>query len=243
MAVFENGNEFGNVARGGSDNDRRLEIKLAEVKQLRVPNQEMGSAIRNVQNAVGHIQDSTRTAKLSSDKGMVAMEDSGAAVALCVEQIGKVNEQIGVFREKAEKINEIIDMVKHIAKKSGLLALNASIEAARAGEAGRSFAVVANQIKNLSANTTASADDVVKYVDELMAEIEDLEKAMEKATQTLENGNKGVQDSQQMLKEVFAQIAVVTEDLESINKEIDKQSALNRDMASNIETISESRFR
>ena len=119
MAVFENGNEFGNVARGGSDSDRRLEIKLAEVKQLRVPNQEMGSAIRNVQNAVGHIQDSTRTAKLSSDKGMVAMEDSGAAVALCVEQIGKVNEQIGVFREKAEKINEIIDMVKHIAKKSG----------------------------------------------------------------------------------------------------------------------------
>ncbi|MBE5878515.1 MAG: hypothetical protein E7288_00855 [Lachnospiraceae bacterium] len=236
MALYENGN----ASKG--DIDKRLEIKLAEVKQLRVPNQEMGSAIRNVQNAVGHIQDSTRTAKLSSDKGMAAMEDSGVAVARCVEQIGKVNEQISVFREKAEKISEIIDMVKHIAKKSGLLALNASIEAARAGEAGRSFAVVANQIKNLSANTTASADDVVKYVDELMAEIEDLEKAMEKATQTLENGNQGVQDSQQMLKEVFAQIAVVTEDIESINKEIDKQSALNRDMAANIESIAEARF-
>ncbi len=225
------------------EHDRRLDIKLAEIKQLRVPNQEMSSSIRNVQNAVEHIQDSTRTAKLSSDRGMIAMETSGTAVALSVEQIGKVNEQIAVFREKADKISQIIDMVKHIAKKSGLLALNASIEAARAGEAGRSFSVVANQIKNLSANTTASADDVVKYVEELMTEIEDLEKVMEKATDTLQSGNQGVQDSQQMLKEVFAQIAVVTADIEAINKEIDKQSALNRDMASNIESIAETKFR
>lgn len=225
-----------------NDQDKRLEIKLAEVKQLRVPNQEMGTAIRNVQSAVEHIQNSTRTAKVSSDKGMLAMENSGRAVAKSTEQLVKVNEQIIVFREKAEKISEIIDMVKHIAKKSGLLALNASIEAARAGEAGRSFAVVANQIKNLSANTTASADDVVKYVEELMAEIEELEKVMNQATETLASGNAGVQDSQLMLKEVFEQIAVVTEDIEQINGEIDKQSSLNRTMAANIESIAETRL-
>ncbi|MDE5679152.1 MAG: chemotaxis protein, partial [Lachnospiraceae bacterium] len=79
-----------------------------------------------------------------------------------------MHDQISNFKEKAIKINEILDMVKKIAQKSGLLALNASIEAARAGEAGKGFAVVANQIKDLSSNTTSSAEDVVKYVAELM---------------------------------------------------------------------------
>lgn len=227
----------------GADNSKRLEIKIAEVKQLRIPNQEMASSIRAVQGAVSHIQESTRQAKASSDRSMSAMENSSAVVAHSTEQINKANEQIAVFKEKAEKISEIIDMVKQIAKKSGLLALNASIEAARAGEAGRSFSVVANQIKNLSANTTASADDVVKYVEELMAEIEDLEKAMNTTTKSLEEGNKSVQDSMVTLKEVFGQISVVTTDIESINKEIRKQSSLNEDMTNSIESIAESKFR
>lgn len=225
----------------GYEVDKRLDIKLAEIKQLRVPNQEMGASIRNIQNAAGQIQGSTRAARISSDRGMAAIESSGKSVARSTEQLVKVNEQIAVFREKAEKISEIIDMVKHIAKKSGLLALNASIEAARAGEAGRSFAVVANQIKNLSANTTASADDVVKYVEELMTEIEELERAMEHATKTLNGGNQGVQESQAMLKEVFDQLATATSEIDEIFQEIDKQSTLNRSMASSIESIAEIR--
>ncbi len=51
---------------------------------------------------------------------------------------------------EAEKINDMVAIIKGVADQTNLLALNASIEAARAGESGRGFAVVAEEIKKTS---------------------------------------------------------------------------------------------
>jgi methyl-accepting chemotaxis protein len=61
-------------------------------------------------------------------------------------------------------INEILELIKAIARQTNLLALNATIEAARAGEAGKGFAVVASEVKELASQTAKATEGITVQI-------------------------------------------------------------------------------
>ena len=72
--------------------------------------------------------------------------------------------QIAGLADGAQKIGDVVKLIRNIAGQTNLLALNATIEAARAGEAGKGFAVVASEVKSLAVQTAKATEDIASQI-------------------------------------------------------------------------------
>ncbi|MGE3724679.1 MAG: methyl-accepting chemotaxis protein [Candidatus Sericytochromatia bacterium] len=111
----------------------------------------------------------TTSAEFSGD-GERAVSDSIEGVERIKRQIEDVAEKILELSSQTQAIGNIISTVDDIAKQSKFLAFNASIEASKVGEYGKGFAIVANEIKNLS----EESKEATKKISEILNEIQGL---------------------------------------------------------------------
>jgi methyl-accepting chemotaxis protein len=85
-------------------------------------------------------------------------------VRAAVSEAETTNGEITNLAEAAEKIGDVVKLIRDIAGQTNLLALNATIEAARAGESGRGFAVVASEVKSLAVQTAKATEEIAAQI-------------------------------------------------------------------------------
>jgi methyl-accepting chemotaxis protein len=118
---------------------------------------------------------SQSSAMVEISRTMDSLSDSAAHVSEAVQGVlgnaertlkntDEMVQRIGQLSSHAGRIGEILEVIRDIADKSDLLALNGSLEASRAGESGRGFALVAGEMRRLAERVTASVHDVKKLV-------------------------------------------------------------------------------
>jgi methyl-accepting chemotaxis protein len=84
-----------------------------------------------------------------------ATQATATAEAAAADAAGASN-AVATLTRTCEQVDGVVRTIQSVAEQTHLLALNATIEAARAGQYGRGFSVVANEVKQLAANTSAS---------------------------------------------------------------------------------------
>jgi methyl-accepting chemotaxis protein len=145
----------------------------------------MRSTAAGLFNASGHTSQRTESAVRTSNEASTNVETAASAADELSHSIAEIGQQLnqtaGVVRvavgeahgtsqdidalaQAAQKIGDVVKLIRGIAEQTNLLALNATIEAARAGEVGRGFAVVASEVKSLAVQTAKATEDISSQI-------------------------------------------------------------------------------
>nr|WP_218190801.1 MULTISPECIES: methyl-accepting chemotaxis protein [unclassified Pseudomonas] len=128
---------------------------------------QLGAAAQEIaQNAALASQHSSDARSLAED-GQQVVDKTIHAMQQLSAKISDSCGNIETLNSNTVNIGQILEVITSISQQTNLLALNAAIEAARAGEAGRGFAVVADEVRNLAHRTQDSAQQVQKMIEEL----------------------------------------------------------------------------
>ncbi len=152
------------------------------------------------------IEEITSMARKNLDNAKFAnteMKSNAEQITTSTVAVGRMSEAMAEIKDSSEKISHILRTIEEIAFQTNLLALNAAVEAARAGEAGKGFAVVADEVRNLAQRSAQAVQDTSGLI-----------------TGTVERINNGAAITQE-IEELFRRIAETTDRITKMIEEID----------------------
>lgn len=168
---------------GVQQQDNEISTVVVSVEQIRNSVVEVED---NISLAANRAKESYEIATVSQTTVLESVEESNSMAS----SIAKAADVIEALRLDTENITKISEVIMSIADQTNLLALNAAIEAARAGEAGRGFAVVADEVRQLAQKTQASIDEINATISSLQSR--SLE-AVNTMTQSRDQVSRGVE--------------------------------------------------
>lgn len=209
--------------------------------------------VQEITDKVSDTAHKTQTVALSAEAAARVAEQGS-------ENINIINNTIGIIREsvlssaalverlgnKSAEITGIVKVIRDIAGKTNMLALNASIEAARAGDAGKGFAVVANEIRNLAEQTRDASKDIEALLLEVQNETESTVSAMNEGLSEVEKGTEAISSTYSTFDRIIREIHLVAEEVRAVSDsvlELKNDSQLVIDAVGEVSTIAETASR
>ncbi len=128
---------------------------------------QLGAAAQEIARNAAQASNQASDARGLAEDGQQVVERSIKAMNQLSSMLSASSTNIESLNSKTVNIGQILEVITSISQQTNLLALNAAIEAARAGEAGRGFAVVADEVRNLAHRTQESAQQVQTMIEEL----------------------------------------------------------------------------
>ncbi len=140
--------------------------------------EDLSSSAQEISSNATSASDLASDASSEADKSHETLEHNIVAIRELAEKMERTEQEIENLAEHTTSIGQVLEVIKGVSEQTNLLALNAAIEAARAGEAGRGFAVVADEVRQLAQRTQESTQEIQITIAQLQQGTDSVVEAM-----------------------------------------------------------------
>lgn len=216
-----------------------VESQQAEIDMVATAINEMSAAAGEIAQNAQQTADAANTADSDSRASLETVTASRDAVQRLAEEITSAAEVIDTLGKDVTSITSVLAVIQGIAEQTNLLALNAAIEAARAGEAGRGFAVVADEVRNLASRTQDSTEEINNMIERLQKGANNAVEVMKASTAVSNVSMEKAQDAMDALNRIADAITSISQMTSQIATASEEQTSVTEELNASITRIAD----
>ena len=187
-----------------------------ETDQVATAMQEMSATVNEVARNAEQASLAAVDADAETTQGNRVVAEAIGQIEALAGEMTRSTDAMNLLRKESEKIGSVMDVIRAVADQTNLLALNAAIEAARAGEAGRGFAVVADEVRNLARRTQQSTEEIESLIGAL-------QRGTQQVADVLDDSRSLTEDSVELARKAGSALGVINQkvsNIQSMNQQI-----------------------
>ncbi|MDQ0739614.1 methyl-accepting chemotaxis protein [Pseudomonas sp. W4I3] len=220
-----------------SETSAGMEQQYRQVDQVATASHEMSATAQDVARSAAQAAQAARDADQSTRDGLTVIGQTTSNIGLLAADMSTAMAQVEGLASNSEKIGSVLEVIRGIAEQTNLLALNAAIEAARAGEAGRGFAVVADEVRNLARRTQESVEETRVVIEHLQSGTAEVVGAMGNSYRQAQGSVEQVGQAVTALRQIGDAVTVISDMNLQIASAAEEQSAVAEEINNNVATI------
>ncbi|AZD09322.1 Methyl-accepting chemotaxis sensor/transducer protein [Pseudomonas chlororaphis] len=214
-----------------------MEQQYRQVDQVATASHEMSATAQDVARSAAQAAQAARDADQATRQGLSVIDRTTASIDHLAADMSTAMTQVEGLAANSEKIGSVLEVIRAIAEQTNLLALNAAIEAARAGEAGRGFAVVADEVRNLARRTQESVEETRQVIEQLQSGTQEVVGSMGNSHRQAQGSVEQVGQAVTALRQIGDAVTVISDMNLQIASAAEEQSAVAEEINNNVATI------
>ncbi|MDA0149723.1 methyl-accepting chemotaxis protein [Vibrio sp. LaRot3] len=222
-----------------SETKESAQEEFNEIDQLATAMSEMTSTVQTVADHAQNASSLTENASGQAATGQRFVQDTVGKISELSQDIAASAQAVNQVEESVDSIGSVVGTIQGISEQTNLLALNAAIEAARAGEAGRGFAVVADEVRNLAQRTQQATVEIQEMITQLQSSANSAVELMEKSVVEAAEGVELVTNAGSELDGIVTQVNQINDMNFQIATAAGQQSSVAEEMNQNLTNVRE----
>ncbi len=222
-----------------SETKESAQEEFNEIDQLATAMSEMTSTVQTVAEHAQQASSLTENASDQAVTGQRFIQGTVTKISELSQDISASAHAVNQVEESVDSIGSVVGTIQGISEQTNLLALNAAIEAARAGEAGRGFAVVADEVRNLAQRTQQATVEIQDMITQLQSSANSAVGLMEKSVVEAAEGVELVTNAGSELDGIVEQVKQINDMNFQIATAAGQQSSVSEEMSQNLTNVRE----